>query len=261
MAATEPRFFGIGCTSLNAASSLYLKYLKCNGFPLPAAAYVGSSSSFKKSDKNRLLFVDGVSTLFQILPVLGEKDRVLVSDSPILLGEIPNTPILDIEQNVNRLWSFAVKKFDARRFHQALVRSYRSPAPMSDLKWDRVEQLGLLVESMTSGVIATPYLNLLAQLPPTKRNLVRKKMSEWLTAKIKASELVTFVTSAISPIGPVSRVILKDFSNAATKHEATILKGVALLKANRSVKTLLHNSEITAFELKFLLKIANSLEE
>lgn len=246
--------FGLGATSLSAFSSKYIQWLKAKKQPLPNLHYLGSGSNYIKSSEGRLVLIDSVAILFSNLKLFHKDDRIIVADSPLLLMEIPNIEVLDLSENAVKAGSYLVGKFNPTKFHSSLKKSLKVKNDFATLNWERLDQLGLIVDTTTSGVIASPIRSITAQLDHRQRIVFRQEIAKWLQKKQKLKDLLDHLAVALGK-SDLATALFNDFKKAATENEAVIQEAIAALIAVKSVKKILENSELTLFELKFLNKM------
>lgn len=253
-----PIIFGLGCTPLTVFSSAYFTWLKRKGLPAPSVIYVSPNANPPKQTaqkgaplSGRLVMVDGVATFFRARQGLRPQDRVVISDTPVLLSEVPGLQCLDWDSPVS--YRFILKPFDPAKFHSMLQRAFKSNENIHKTEWTELDQIGLIIEDTAVGSIVAPIKAAQANISFEGRQKFRSTIADWLlgntdTSKVKAS------CANLMGSTPLGNKLANDLAIALSANEVLLRKAVLAYKSQKSFKTIIKDSSITEFEIKFLAR-------
>lgn len=262
MSANRPvGLFGIGCTSLGVFADDYRSFFRKrnsrrrNKLDMPSMLYV---PVFKPGLKQCDIFlVETVATFIRIRDQIPNTSSVIISDSPLLLSELPGIKPLDWMKDV---WRFKVYQIDYAYFESE--RNKASSNNNTDI-WvntipESIDRLGLIIDETSSGSLLTPVNSVVFQLAFSDRVLFRRTLAEYLAGVIDFSTFESTARNIVVQGQSNTQIGIKSLNKVLEVLKTTgpiYQQACKSILHNRSPKKQLKGQEMTTFEVKYLTRL------
>ena len=181
--------FGLGVTSVADFVRLMSKYktVKDEGID-----YINASSFTLPKNKNLLVF-DSVKELFRFNTQIKKNMVIVISDTPVILKEIPD--LIPLDYNNDRSFEFNFIEVDPH----LVMRMLRNSKQSITSKFVGFDNLGYHVNRIKgTGELINAYLSVTSSMPYDKRSQLREAVVKFFAAK---KPNVTVITDSIDKIG------------------------------------------------------------
>lgn len=174
-----PPLFGLGTHSHGTFADSYRAWLiarnrRRKDARLPAMRWLSSMPAAVPAAEIYLL--ETVKLFVTLRPHLSPNATVVISDSPLLLMELPIQP-LDWQPNG---WSYRLQPVDYRAFEERRLRLAATPTPWTEIGPATIDRLGLMIDESAVGEVLTPLNSLLYQLDYTVRHRLQHHLGRYL---------------------------------------------------------------------------------
>ena len=255
--------FGLGCTSLGAFTDDYRLWFKRrnkrrkNKAELPIMAYV---PSFKATVKDADIYLmETVATFVSMRDKIPFDSAVVVSDSPLLLSELPGVKPLDWMKDA---WKFRLNPVDFSQFETQRMAAFNAPEEIwVDATPTSLDRLGLIIDETASGTLLTPINSVMFQLNFMDRVIFRQALAKYLAGTMDLGTFDTNMTNMITQSQADTAISLK-----ALKQVVTMLKtqgpmyqrACGAMLEKKSPNKHIKDANVTPFEIRYLTRLITS---
>lgn len=191
--------FGLGITSLVDFIKLMAKYKNVKEVGI---VYI-NAASFSVPGSKQIIVFDSIKEIFRLHTQIKAHHVVVISDSPVLLKEIPDVVPLDFSNN--RSFEFNFQEIDPH----TVLRSLKGKSTITS-KFTNFDNLGYHVNRIKgSGELLNAYLSITSSMPFDKRAILRAAVVKFIS-DVKPN--VKTITSALDKLSK-TYIFPKDIDN------------------------------------------------
>lgn len=250
--------FGIGTTSTAAFSEAYRAMCKKKGKKARIQYVV---DGFMKPVKNSLYLVETISAFISIKDKIPDGSVAVISDSPLLLNEIPDIVPLDYDKANS--WKFILHPVNYREFDSLRSKNEKKPVPdfFKACKLTSLDRIGFVIDQTASGVVLTPLNALIRMMGFSSRAELRGLIGSYLASKITHGDLMKSAEKLLirhKEKNQLTMEYLVKFGGITKYNGKDIRHAIHLNLNNKSFKKALSGSRVEPHEIKYLSKLVTS---
>lgn len=255
--------FGLGCTSLGAFTDDYRAWFKRrnkrrkNKAEMPLLAYVPAfKATVKEAD---IYLMETVATFVSMRDKIPFDSAVVVSDTPLLLSELPGMKPLDWLKDA---WRFRLNAVDFSNFDMDRMAAFGAPEGIwADSTPTSLDRLGLIIDETASGTLLTPINSVMFQLNFMDRVIFRQAFAKYLSGTMDLTTFDNNMSNMITQSMADTAISLK-----ALKQVVLMLKtqgpmyqnAVGAMLEKKSPNKFLKDANVTPFEIRYLTRLVTS---
>jgi hypothetical protein len=250
--------FGVGCSSID---SVWQQLVKALGYDkrtntlnrVGKIQYIPSTTTKIKSAE--LYFVETVKTFIAVQRELDPKAAVIISDSPMLLNELPD--VIPVDWQKKESWRFLFHPIDAASLASGIIKCIKREREFAEVI--PIDRIGLIIEEKGDGLFLKALVNFSYQLDNMQRVRVREEVARYLLQQITIVELRTRITAA-NQGGNIKQAAVAEVMSILETHGDVYIESIAKHLKGKSFKSLLKDTIISEFEIKYLAAICKALK-